>query len=190
MIDEMERVPIEETPGTEPESATAARRRDLAEAVNRIAQAMVRDLPAGDLADLRRLSPREPGGAAFFKLAVGYLRPRGYLTAAGASLDREERQWACVIAAMARAPALHAPGWRLGRSLAAASFSELRLVRLLRAHDDALLQAVRLAGQFLAAKGEAADFADLARLVLSDGTDHEEAVRRTIARDYYGHVAD
>lgn len=161
----------------------------VARVVGRIAHALQHELPAGDIAELRRLRPDDPAAPAFWKVAALYLRPVGFLGETGPALDRSERRWAALLNALAHLGPLHRRGARLGRALADAGLSELRFVRLLRAHDDALLDAVRTAAQYLASKAVPADTADFAWLLLTDGNNGEQTVRRRIARDYYGHGA-
>ncbi len=154
--------------------------------VNQIAYAIGGALGTGDVAELRRLHPKDPSAPAFWKVAALYLTPSGMLPSAGQRLDDAERRWASILNAMAQLAGLHRPARRLGHALAAGKFSELRFVRLLRAHDKTLFDNVRTAAGYLAAKAEHVDCADIAQLVLSDGRSHSEAVRRRIARDYYG----
>jgi len=159
---------------------------NLESVVNQIAYAMRHTLGRGDVAELRRLHPKDPSAPAFWKIAASYLAPARMLPRGGQLLDEAERRWASILSAMAQTAGLHRPGRRLGNALAAAGFSELRFVRLLRARDKPLFQNVRTAAGYLAAKAEPLDCADIAYLVLSDGRPHSEAVRRRIARDYYG----
>jgi CRISPR system Cascade subunit CasB len=142
-------------------------------------------LSPGDLAELRRMDPEDPGCPGFWKVVVSDLEPAGVLPAGGPLLDQAERRWAAVLQAMAIAHGFHQPGARLGAALAEAGFSELRFTRLLRARDNGLHDGVRLAARFLAAKGQVADFRGIADLVLSEGRPYSEDVRRRIARDYY-----
>jgi len=58
-------------------------------------------------------------------------------------------------------------------------------VRLLRAQDDTLEHEVRTCAHFLAAKAAACNQTDIANLVLSEGREYAESVRRHIARSYY-----
>lgn len=157
----------------------------LSALVNRIAVALDKALPAGDVAALRRLSPDDPGSPGFWKIVVSYLEPAGALPDGGSSREEVEVRWAAILNVLARLGPLHRPGRRLGRALAACGFSELRLARLLRASGEPLVHESLMAGRFLAAKGEPADVTDLARLILSDGRSDADRVRRWIARDYY-----
>ncbi len=162
----------------------------LAKVMGQIAHALNHVLSSGDVAELRRLAPTEPGSPAFFKLAALYLEPSGFLPRGGQLRDDAERKWAAILAGMATIGHLLTPGRRLGEALVMAGFSELRFVRLLRAQDQKLLDLARLSAKFLAAKGEGVDWTDMASLVLSEGQKHEENVRRSIARDYYRAVSN
>jgi CRISPR system Cascade subunit CasB len=141
---------------------------------------------AGDLAALRRMDPRSPT-AAFFKIAGVVLG--GHLPVGAQSLLERETRWAAIVNGLAHLGARHSPGTRLGRALAEAGFSEMRFARLIRADEERLVDEVPSLARFLAAKDIPADWTDAARLVMSAGGPREEAVRRAIARDYYGAAA-
>ena len=160
-------------------------KRTLSETVNQISHALNTYLGTGEVASLRRLSPEDPANPAFFKVAAQFLEPQGHLPAEGPWCDPLERRWACIIGGLALLGKLHRPGKPLGEALAEAGFSELRFVRLLKAQDAGLWDAARGAARFLMSKGQNADWADLAALVLSDGAEWSESVRRRIARRYY-----
>ena len=159
----------------------------LRSVVGQLAHAVGSTLGPGDVAALRRLDPADPACPAFFKVAAAFLVPAGLLPAGGEARDEAERRWASVLSGLA-IHEMHAPDRRLGQALAAAGFSELRFVRLLRAHDSGLRDEVRTTARFLASKAERADWTEMAQLVLSDGHDHAEAVRRRIARDFYANL--
>jgi CRISPR system Cascade subunit CasB len=170
------------------ESATEATggRRSLDSVVRSIATAISATLSPGDVAALRRLDPDELSAPAFWKVVTAHVEPAGFLTETGAMRADAERRWAVVLTALALLGSTHRANSRLGRALAVAGFSELRLVRLLRSRERQLGHEVRTAVRFLAAKGEPVDATDLARLVLSDGMEHADEVRRDVARAYYG----
>ncbi len=167
------------------DSSTTSRS-SLDSIVRKIARDIDRFLSTGDVAELRRLRPEDPSSPAFWKMIAYRVEPGGVLASDGPKRDLQERRWAVLLAGMAEMKGLHATGRRLGSAVASAGVAESRFVRLLRAHDDGLLDAVRLIAHHLASAGEPVDWADLARLVMSDGDTNEEAVRRGIARDYYG----
>lgn len=195
------RPPEEAVPAPPPEGAPAStgdgERRSLGWVITQLALHMREPspkIPPGDQAALRRLQPGEGGGPAFWKIAVHYLEPSGWLPAAGASYrDDVEQRWAAILAAVARLKDQH-PRDRerrrkpsLGAALHQAGVSEGRVLRLLRARDEALLTVVRTVSHQLASEGVPVDLTDLAELVLSDGapSDWENAVRRRIAMDFY-----
>lgn len=168
----------------EPQNTLPEGERTLASTVNALARTMARMSP-GDVASLRRLTPDDLAVPAFWKLAGIALEHE----LAGGGVEDRERRWAVVVASVAVASGLHAPGRPLGDALAAAGYSELRLARLLRAHAAALPPEVRGATAYLASKAVAFDGADVAALVLSDGGPSEEAVRRRIAKSYYAFIS-
>jgi CRISPR system Cascade subunit CasB len=168
------------------ESERPAGRQAARKAVGALAHALTHGhVSPGDIADLRRLEPDDPSSPAFWKTLGSVVAAHVELPAGGPALDRAERQWAMILNAAAHLRGLHNPGRSLGAALAAAGFSELRFVRLLRASGDGLPVAVRTTARYLAAKGEPADVGDLAELVISDGHSWSEQVRRRIARTYY-----
>lgn len=160
----------------------------LASAMGTIAASIERSIAKGDAAELRRLSHRDPGGQAFWKICASVLEPNQLLHPGVVAFEDGAARWAAIIGAMGQLAGLHAPRTSLGEALASSGFSELRFIRLLRAHDVALLDAVRPTAAFLASKATACNQAQLAELVLSDGRPHQDAIRRRIARDYYFHL--
>lgn len=152
-------------------------------ALPRILAAVDRHLGPGDLAELRRLRPEDPGSPAFWRLVATYLD--GNLPKGEAARFVAERQWATILRTFAELKGLHAPAVSLGRALAEADFSELRFSRLLRAKDALLDDAVRGASRILASKGQKACLTDFAALVLIQDGEPAEVVRRRLARTYY-----
>ena len=155
----------------------------LATIVNSVAKTSKEVLSPGDIAALRRLRSNDPSCSAFWRLAATQLAP--VLPEGGPARDEAERRWAVILQAMAEMTGLHAPGRFLGRALASAGIAEQRVLRLLRADGEGLCDAVRVTSHFLASTATPADHVEIARLVLSDGRDDEEPVRRRIAREYY-----
>lgn len=144
-----------------------------------------RAVGSGDLAELRRLDVHAPDKPAFWRIVAAYVDP-GRQTA-GFSLAAESA-WAIVLSNMARmAPSPHDPRRSVGRALAEAGFHELRLMRLLRTHGHGFSDVVRRACGFLAARGDAVNWVELAALILTTDRDRAEAIRRRIARDYYNY---
>ncbi|HEY3354844.1 MAG TPA: type I-E CRISPR-associated protein Cse2/CasB [Polyangia bacterium] len=176
-------------PGEHLSSDQSPASRSLGSVVGHLAHAIEHEISPGDVAELRRLRRAEPGGAAFYKLMAGVVAPGGHLPEGGAARDEAERRWSTVMQALAQLRGLHRPGSRAGAALATAELAELRLTRLLRARDEALDDAIRTTAHYLAARGEPVDAAALAALVLVPDGPVAEALRRAIARDYYGRVA-
>jgi len=160
-------------------------RRSLNELVNAIAYDVREQLDPGEVADLRRMSPEGPLPGAFWRLLARHLDGPGDLPPEGAARLEAERRWAVILSAVALMGDLHQPGERLGNALATHLGSELRVLRLLRAHGRSLADAIRLTCRALGSAGASVDVAEIARLVLSDGREDEEPTRRRVARSYY-----
>lgn len=154
-------------------------RRTLGDLVGEVSATLERRASSGELAELRRAASGLPP-AAFWKLWVTLIEPNESLPSEGI-----ERRWATILSSMASGVGLHRRGRGLGEALAAAGVGELRLLKLLRARSDALAAELRTTLHLTLSKGEGLDFADVARLILSDGRVDEERVRRRIARDYF-----
>lgn len=157
----------------------------LAGTIHRLGGIIRQKLPAGDVAELRRLNPSAPSSPAFWKLVVGDLEPSGALRREAPRRDEQERQWAVILNALAHLGDLNQPGQPYGRALAASGFSEPRFGRLLRASSESLWYHARRSAQFLTAHGQPADATGLAWLVLSDGRSDAQRARRQLAREYY-----
>jgi CRISPR type I-E-associated protein CasB/Cse2 len=163
-------------------SRTASRR----DAVGIMAAKLAReDYPPGDLAQLRRLDADRPDGRAFWQL-VAAETPDAFTD------ERLARSLAITLRGMAmmREQLREGRGRPLGRALADAGVAEQRVLRLLRVDAERLDEELRQLARLLASKGDkgAFDWSDALELVLSAGWAHEDAVRRRIARDYYGQV--
>lgn len=175
--------PMEQPRAPQPHAAT------LREVVGRIAWEIEHDaIPPGDLSALRRGNRDDASGPAFWKVAVRLLEPAGHLPAPDAPWrDETERRWVAIFAGMAEMKGLHRSGLRLGGALADAEVAEARVLRLMRAHGEALHPVVRGVVHQLATSGSHLDWYDLAELILSDGRRRrwEAGVRRRIALDYY-----
>ena len=139
-------------------------------------------LTTGNLAELRRISPTEPYTPALWRLLI--LLELGN---APEWIQQKtwERRWATLMMGMAYCNGLHDFHTPLGNALARAGWSELRFVRLMRASDDALETQIRHIAQFLASKSQAANWADMARLLFYQSGDAGENIRIAISRNYY-----
>jgi CRISPR type I-E-associated protein CasB/Cse2 len=145
------------------------------------------DAGTGELAELRRLKPDDPGGSAFWRIVVTRLDPN-HLPGGSPARDDALRRWAVILRALAELDGLHDPSRRLGAALAEVGVSELRLNKLLRSSGEPLFDEVRTVAHQLATAALSADLTGIARLVLSEGQPHEQAVRQTIANDYYAQI--
>jgi len=136
----------------------------------------------GDLAELRRLSPEDAGSPAMWKV-LSEVHDRDL---SGPELEHALPAWACALQAVAQLAGAGGPrGRKLGPALAAAEFSELRLLRLLRADPPNLYREIRTAAQFLAQKGVDVNPLELGKLALEAHRDGMERLRRSIAHGYY-----
>lgn len=138
--------------------------------------------PSGDRAALKRHAPGQPVPLAFYRLWLRHL---------GTDLPgpAQTGAWALLAWGLALSGAgAHRPDRSFGRALAEARCSEMRLERLLAAGDD--LSRERLLAalvRLLATKGEAFDWTQVARLLLTRDVERREAVHRRIATDFYRH---
>jgi CRISPR system Cascade subunit CasB len=161
--------------------------REWSTAVDAVASAIASGrLGAGELAELRRLSPEDPAPPAFWHALIRLVEPRDPGPANADRRQAWEHQWAVILAGMAILD--HRPDTSFGQALAETGYAEPRLRRLLRARGTRLWDEVRLGVRFLAAKGAAIRWQDCAGLVLADPETQPswaEQVRRHIARDYF-----
>ncbi|MEL7059200.1 MAG: type I-E CRISPR-associated protein Cse2/CasB [Acidobacteriota bacterium] len=139
----------------------------------------------GDLAELRRLDPLNPGGGAFWRLVVRHLEPGGQLR-----FPDSEQRWALILRLVGHLLELHKENARLGFALAEAKVSEMRLSRLLRADLDGLDSLLRTVTHQLESAYARVDLGDVASLVTTapSGTSISPAaqrIRRRVARHYY-----
>lgn len=167
--------------GTDPSAASGE---DFATKINRLARLLAGEhYPPGDRAALKRYAPGQTAPLAFYRLWLRHLDsdlPSGSQTSSWATLT-----WGLAISGTGA----HRPGRSLGQALAESGYAEARLERFLGTRDE--LSRLRLfssLARFLAAKGEAFDWLDAARLLLTRDTDKREAVHRQIATAYYRHL--
>lgn len=172
------------TNATEAAVAPAEPGRDLANRVNRIASILAAEhYPGGDRAALKRHAPGQPPPLAFYRLWLRFL---------DTDLPPEAATpgWAFLAWGLASSgPASHCPGRPLGQCLAESGYAEARLERLLAASDDEVrLSLAASLVRFVAAKGAAFDWVQLAQLLLTRDDDARERLHRRIATDYYRHL--
>jgi CRISPR system Cascade subunit CasB len=138
--------------------------------------------PTGDLATLRRLSPSSPPSLTFYRFAFKHL-PDNW--------EANRDAWQTLVAGIALlCPKPHRPDRSVGQALAEAGYSEKRLERLLAAEGETLHTLLLRAVRFLAAKNEACNWVDFARLLLSVDSAKQEQARLTIARNFYRYLPD
>lgn len=154
----------------------------LPRVIRQIAALIDHELSTGDVAELRRLSPRDLTAPAFWRLAATHLIPNELLAARS---EQQEHAWAAILSGMAQMKGLHRADRSPGQALRDAGLSELRFTRLLRSRDDALLDHLRGVARYLASKAEAVNWTDLAALPLYQEGPFSERLRRRIARDFY-----
>jgi CRISPR system Cascade subunit CasB len=178
--------PPETADDTKP--SRAAQRRSL---IGRLAHAMElgasssgrAGFSTGDLAELRRIDPAQPYTPALWRTLIAYDIDDGW--GDGTLRETLEERWAALLMGMAYTVGLHDPSLGLGTALAEAGWSETRFVRLMESRDKRLTEEIRRVAQYLSAKSQPANWAQVAGLVLDQDSDWAERQRRKIARDYY-----
>ncbi len=177
-------------PAAPPTESSATERPNLATAVGRAAQMIHPDdgsLPNGDRAALRRVNPEAPVTPALWKVLHGLNipEPDPQYGTSDAATARYERNWGLLLMGMAHCAGLHDYEVPLGKALALAGWSELRFTRIMEADAETLPALMRRMAQYLASKDQAANWADVAYLLFTRGTDNAESTRLRIARNYY-----
>jgi CRISPR system Cascade subunit CasB len=154
-------------------------------AIGKIAKRMEPDgtMSTGDQAELRRISPENPYTPALWKRLFEYDLEDDWL---GLGQEVYERRMATLLMGMAHCAGHHNYNVSLGTALAEAGWSELRFVRLMEARGETLETLLRRLAQYLASKGQDANWADVAWLLLRQEGDNAERTRLGIARQYYG----
>jgi CRISPR system Cascade subunit CasB len=133
--------------------------------------------PTGERAVLKRMDPAGPPSLTFYRFAFREL-PQGW--------ERRTAEWMTILAGIAlMCPKPHNPKRPVGLALVEAGYSEKRLERLLAAEGDTLRTLALRAARFLATKGEAVNWMDFARLLLTTDPNKREEARLHIARDFY-----
>jgi CRISPR type I-E-associated protein CasB/Cse2 len=141
---------------------------------------------SGDLAELRRLDHQAgyaSTGSAFWRIVVEDLEPRQLVGEAAG--EGALRPWLAILQGLATLGGLHQPQRHLGSALVETGISEARLTRLLSARGDTLLDQLRPLAHQLRSQNQAANWAEAAQLVLSDGRSNADRVRQGIARSFY-----
>jgi len=145
-----------------------------------------------ELAALKRLDPDHPDKSAFFRLLTDCV-PRHFLGsgsvpigAPGSEMDMVGR-FAAIVAIMAMRPDGLRP-WGLGRAMADAGVSDLRLSMFLTARGSLFRDLARRLARRLARDADALPYLDLGRLLLMEGlpeyAEETDAVRIALAREF------
>lgn len=161
------------------EEATAAKEsHPLGTVVSRISHTVCADsFPTGERAALRRMTPGQALPLAFYGFAESQLQ-EGWI--------QQKDDWVALVAGIAiMSPRSHDPNAQLGKALAAAGYSELRLERLLHARSTTARTLLLRAARLLAAKQSACNWLDCAQLLLTRDAGRREEVRMRIARSFY-----
>lgn len=161
------------------------RPKQFASSVGKMARMMATEgaLGTGTLAELRRISPERPFTPSLWNLLLDLdeAEPWG-----GLDRDVYERRMATLAMGMAICAGLHDYKTPLGQALAEAGWSKLRFVRLMEARGETLEKHVRRMAQYLASKGQVANWVDVGWLLLGQDWETAEETRLRISRSYYG----
>lgn len=174
--------PVEEASAPISEDSPSQR---LSRAVGKVARRMGPngEMSSGNIAELRRISSDKPFTPALWKVLFDYDLEHAWL---GLDQDTYERRMATLLMGMAHCAGFHDYGTSLGEALAEAGWSELRFVRLMEARGETLESLIRRLAQYLASKGQSANWVDVAWLLLQQEGDEAEKTRLNISRRYYG----
>jgi len=197
----MDNQPASNSPESEPDGSSEAvstdqvpitedvdeedRPQQFASAIGKMAKMMATEdaLGTGMLAELRRISPQRPFTPALWHLLLDLdeAEPWG-----GLERNVYERRMAALAMGMAICAGLHDYKVPLGRALAEAGWSKLRFVRLMEARGETLEKHIRRMAQYLASKGQSANWVDAGWLLLGQDWSSAEETRLRISRSYYG----
>jgi CRISPR system Cascade subunit CasB len=145
-------------------------------------------LSSGDLAALRRISPRSPITPALWRVLHHFEIADAPYATSKEEQAAYERKWAVLLMGMAHCAGMHdgsKDGVSFGRALAEAGWSEQRFVQLLETPPDRLGVRIRRVAQFLAAKNQSADWSGVYWLLFLKG-EKADKTRLGLARSYYG----
>lgn len=135
--------------------------------------------PTGEQAALKRMALDGPAPLAFHRFMLRHVDAHW-------QAEAWAPEWRTLICALAiQRDGGFDPSKPLGQALAEVRFSEHRLERLLAATGETLRSLALRAARQVAAKGIAADWGQLAKLLFSRDPERREAINRRIARDYY-----
>ncbi len=178
MTESIEQAPVVSAQEVE----TPAQRKSPARAAGSAAARLRDSVSSGDRAELRRLDPKRPFTPALWKLLLDMGQ---HDAPEWISQDRWERRWATLLMGLAFCAELHDYKRSLGSALAEAGYSELRLVRLLRAEGEQLETYIRRLAQYLHSKQQKANWGDVANLLFYQSGETSDKIRLHIARAYF-----
>lgn len=128
-------------------------------------------------------NPEMPSGC-FWRMTHEVLEPRGAF--ASGDIKTTEHRWAVIASAMAAMVSanLIRQGLRPGQVLAT-FLKEDRFIRLVHRNGRQLEVLLRTTVKHAISKKAGFDFADLAELILTDGTPNQRNPRIRLSRDFY-----
>lgn len=132
-------------------------------------------LSPGDKAALRRNHESASPPLAFYRLGA----------LIGEDFGHRETAWRLVMQCLAMLEGVHSSTQSLGRALAEHQYSELRLLRLLRADPDGIGAHIRTLCAFLSSKGARSNVEEIAWLILLDEGEKRDRALHRIASDYF-----
>lgn len=153
----------------------------LEQRIGRIAGIIASErFPTGERAALRRMAPDRPLPLCFYRFAFNHL---------SLGWERAIDDWTTLVAGIAlMSPNAYSSQVGFGRALAEANYSEARLERLLVAGCEVRRTLFLRAVRFLAAKSKPFNWAEGARLLLTESEDKREVLNLRIARDFYSRI--
>ena len=157
------------------------------------ARLMNRDVTPGDAAGLRRMNPKRPGSALYWKLMLRY-----HITDPNRPANdnaQVEQAWAQILATIADGTRVgqeetsipHDPSIPFGKALATAGYHQARFEALLNAGESQVQKLTDHAARFLHANSQHYNCTDLARLMLTPlrSKAQRDADRTYTARNYH-----
>lgn len=138
------------------------------------------DFPGSARAAFKRWAPGQPPPLAYYRLL---------LQQPGDELPASTQTEAWMLLAWALSQGIeHQAERSLGRALAEAGYAEARLERLLAAAPELLPELAAAMLRFLAAKAQACNLHELARLLLTRDDPAREVLHRRLAIDFFRHL--
>ena len=97
-------------------------------------------------------------------------------------------KWALWIYCAIKAQKLHQDNESLGKSLAEAEYSQMRLLRLLNSNGRSFVKEIISAIHFLRSKGQDLDLKNLSYLIFSTGIKEAEKARFSVSKDFFSNL--